>query len=196
VDADDRRAEFGMPVTDAVLVASPASSPLTADLTAALLQRGIAVHEPMALPAGKPHVVIALAHVVAGADLPASDRDGFADEVSTLVEPVFSGLRQAIVCMRETGGAIVTLLIGAAGRPGNDLLFEAVGGAVANLTRSAALHVGKSGYRIRVNFVRAGRSDAAAIASATDAIVWLGNEDASFVTGVEIDLDRAAHHGR
>jgi hypothetical protein len=194
--ADDRHAESGTGVTAAVLMASPASSSLIADLTAALRQRGIAAHMPAALPAGKPPVFVALAYVAEGADLPASDRDGFADQVSALVDPVFTGLRQAIEHMRETGGAIVTLLIGAAGRPDNDLLFEAVGGAVANLTRSAALHVGKSGYRIRVNFIRAGRSDAAAIASAADAIVWLGNEDASFVTGVEIDLDRAAHHGR
>ncbi|MEX1109337.1 MAG: hypothetical protein WEC00_10525 [Dongiaceae bacterium] len=196
MDADDPHAESGAAVTDAVLIASAASSPLIADLTAALRQRGIAVHIPAAPPAGKSYVVVALAHVAAGADLPASDRDGFADEVSAMIEPIFTGLRQAIGRMRETGGAIVTLLVGVAGRPDNDLLFEAVGGAVANLTRSAALHAGKSGYRIRVNFIRAGRSDAAAIASAADAIAWLGNDDAGFVTGVEIDLDRAAHHGR
>ncbi|MEX0807403.1 MAG: hypothetical protein WD044_01625 [Dongiaceae bacterium] len=177
-------------------MASAASSPLIADLTAALQQRGIAVRSAAALSAGESPVFVALAHVAAGADLPASDRDGFADEVTALVEPVLTGLRQAIERLRETGGAIVTLLVGAAGRPGNDLLFEAVGGAVANLTRSAALHAGKSGYRVRVNFIRTGRSDAAAIASAADAIAWLGNEDTGFVTGIEIDLDRAAHYGR
>jgi hypothetical protein len=165
-------------------------------LVDALQCSGVAVQRATTVPHGATSLVVALAHVAVGADLPASARECFAMDVSALIEPVFEGLRGGIEAMRETGGAIVTLLMAAAGRPDNDLLFEAVGGAMANLTRSAALHAGKSGYRIRINTLRVGRDDATAMASVADAIAFLGSDAAGFVTGIEIDFDRVVPHVR
>lgn len=158
----------------------------------ALKCAGVAVQQATTVPNGATSLVVAFAHVADGVDLPASDSDGFATDVAAVIEPIFEGLRGGIEAMRETGGSIVTLLMAAAGRPGNDLLFEAVGGAMANLTRSAALHAGKSGYRIRINTLRVGRDDAAAMASVADAIAFLGSNAAGFITGIEIDFDRVA----
>ncbi len=67
-------------------------------------------------------------------------------------------------------------------------------GGIANLTRSVALHAGKSGYGIRVNSIYvvpdAGRD--AAIDAAADAIGWLSGTGAGFVTGVELVIGRDA----
>jgi hypothetical protein len=173
-------------------MAPAAAASLAGAIKVALSGRGYVVQS--GVPEGRIDLLVALAHVSAGIELPESNGIRFVDDVTALVGPIFEGLRQGIGWMRDSGGAIVTLLIGEANRPPNDLLFEASAGAIANLTRSAALHAGKSGYRIRVNFVRTGSSDLSAIAASADAIGWLGDENADFVTGTEIDLDRMAIH--
>lgn len=114
--------------------------------------------------------------------------DDFADRVCTSVAPSFEGMRTAMSLLRPKGGCVINLVVDRGSADGDGLLRAAVRGGIANLTRSVALHAGKSGYGIRVNSIYLA-SDAT-LEAAADAIGWLSGADAGFVTGVELVLGR------
>lgn len=112
--------------------------------------------------------------------------DDFADRVCSCVTPAFEGMRTAMTLLRPAGGCVVNLVVGCANDRGDGFLASAIRGGIANLTRSVALHAGKSGTGIRVNSLYA--ASEAALEAAADAIGWLSGADAGFVTGVELVL--------
>jgi hypothetical protein len=138
-------------------------------------------------PAGGP-----VALVLNIAEVPADTEtdDDFADRVCACVTPTFEGMRTAMTLLRPAGGCVVNLVVDRGTNRENGFLSAAVRGGIANLTRSVALHGGKSGYGIRVNSLYLA-SDAA-LEAAADAIGWLSGEEAGFVTGVELVIGRDA----
>ena len=73
------------------------------------------------------------------------------------VEGVYLGCRFAVETMKQRGGSIINLS-SVAGLIGTPQLFAygASKGAVRQLTKSVAVHCGRSGYRIRCNSVHPG----------------------------------------
>jgi len=136
------------------------------------------------------------------------------------VEGTFLGCREAVRVMKETGGGSIVNLSSVAGIIGDaqTIAYCASKGAVRLLTKSAALHCGRSGYKIRVNSVHPSFADTAMvrelIASSKDpervreglaraaplgrlgraeeiaaAILYLASDESSFTTGAEIVVD-------
>ena len=134
-------------------------------------------------------------------------------------EGTFLGCREAVRVMKETGGSIVNLssvagIIGDA----SSLAYCASKGAVRLMTKSAALHCARAGYRIRVNSVhpsfaetpmvlegiarakdpgrvRAGLMRAAPMGrmgkaeEVANMILFLASDESSFTTGAEFMVD-------
>jgi NAD(P)-dependent dehydrogenase (short-subunit alcohol dehydrogenase family) len=77
------------------------------------------------------------------------------------VEGTFLGCREAVRAMRQTGGGSIVNLSSVAGIIGDaqTIAYCASKGAVRLLTKSAALHCGRMGYRIRVNSVHPSFAD-------------------------------------
>ena len=73
------------------------------------------------------------------------------------LDGVFLGVRAGVKAMRDHGGSIINLssIEGIVGHPGY-AAYSAGKGAVRNLTKSAALHAGRSGYKVRVNSIHPG----------------------------------------
>jgi 3(or 17)beta-hydroxysteroid dehydrogenase len=73
------------------------------------------------------------------------------------LDAVFLGIKHAVPAMKATGGSIVNLssIEGLIGDP-NLAAYNASKGGVRLLTKSAALHCAKAGYRVRVNSVHPG----------------------------------------
>ena len=149
-------------------------------LRALLAGRGVTVTDAGA-PAGKPGALI-LNIVEVPADAEAGD--DFADRVCACVTPSFEGMRTAMTLLRPAGGCVVNLVVGRTNDRGDGFLPSAIRGGIANLTRSVALHAGKSGYAIRVNSLYL--APGSALEAAADAIGWLSGADAGFVTGIEL----------
>ncbi len=136
------------------------------------------------------------------------------------VEGTFLGCREAVRVMKETGGGSIVNLSSVAGIIGDaqTIAYCASKGAVRLLTKSAALHCGRSGYKIRVNSVHPSFADTAMvqelIASSKNpervreglaraaplgrlgraeeiaaAILYLASDESSFTTGAEIVVD-------
>jgi len=137
--------------------------------------------------AGEP-IALVLNVVEIPADAGSDAGDDFADRVCTCVTPSFEGMRAAMTLLRPAGGSVINLVVGRGTDQGDGFLSAAIRGGIANLTRSVALHAGKSGYGIRVNSLYL-LSDATPEAAA-DAIGWLSGTDAGFVTGVELVIGR------
>ena len=110
--------------------------------------------------------------------------DDFADRVCACVTPAFEGMRTAMTLLRPAGGCVVNLVVGRTSDRGDGFLPSAIRGGIANLTRSVALHAGKSGYAIRVNSLYL--APWSALEAAAEAIGWLSGADAGFVTGIEL----------
>ncbi len=136
------------------------------------------------------------------------------------VEGTFLGCREAVRVMKETGGGSIVNLSSVAGIIGDaqTIAYCASKGAVRLLTKSAALHCGRSGYKIRVNSVHPSFANTAMvqelIASSKNpervreglaraaplgrlgraeeiaaAILYLASDESSFTTGAEIVVD-------
>ncbi|HZZ63802.1 MAG TPA: glucose 1-dehydrogenase [Roseiarcus sp.] len=136
------------------------------------------------------------------------------------VEGTFLGCREAIRAMRQTGGGSIVNLSSVAGIIGDaqSTAYCASKGAVRLLTKSAALHCGRAGYKIRLNSVHPSFADTPMvqelIASAkhpermreglmraapmgrmgraeevAQAILYLASDESSFTTGAEIVVD-------
>ena len=135
-------------------------------------------------------------------------------------EGVFLGCREAVRAMRETGGGSIVNLSSVAGIIGDasSLAYCASKGAVRLLTKSAALHCARAGYKIRVNSVhpsfaetpmvlegiarardperiRAGLERAAPMRrmgtadEVANTILFLASDESSFTTGAEFMVD-------
>jgi len=136
------------------------------------------------------------------------------------VEGTFLGCREAVRVMKETGGGSIVNLSSVAGIIGDaqTIAYCASKGAVRLLTKSAALHCGRMGYKIRVNSVHPSFAETAMvqelIASSKNpervreglmraaplgrlgkaeeiaaAILYLASDEAAFTTGAEIVVD-------
>jgi 3(or 17)beta-hydroxysteroid dehydrogenase len=135
-------------------------------------------------------------------------------------EGVFLGCREAVRAMKESGGGSIVNLSSVAGIIGDasSLAYCASKGAVRLLTKSAALHCARSGYKIRVNSVhpsfaetpmvlegiarsknpervRAGLERAAPMGrlgkaeEVANTILFLASDESSFTTGGEFMVD-------
>ena len=136
------------------------------------------------------------------------------------VEGTFLGCREAVRAMKETGGGSIVNLSSVAGIVGDaqTIAYCASKGAVRLLTKSAALHCGRAGYKIRVNSVHPSFAETAMvrelIASSKNpertreglaraaplgrlgraeevaaAILYLASDESAFTTGAEIVVD-------
>ncbi len=136
------------------------------------------------------------------------------------VEGTFLGCREAVRAMKVTGGGSIVNLSSVAGIIGDaqTIAYCASKGAVRLLTKSAALHCGRSGYKIRVNSVHPSFADTPMvqelIASSKNpertreglmraaplgrlgraeevaaAILYLASDESAFTTGAEIVVD-------
>ncbi|TCV62225.1 SDR family oxidoreductase [Pseudomonas fluorescens] len=78
-------------------------------------------------------------------------------ELSVNLNGTFFGIKHAFKHLQEKGGSIINLssIEGIVGHP-EFAAYSAGKGAVRNLTKSAALHAGRSGYKIRVNSIHPG----------------------------------------
>ena len=135
-------------------------------------------------------------------------------------EGVFLGCREAVRAMKETGGGSIVNLSSVAGIIGDasSLAYCASKGAVRLLTKSAALHCARAGYKIRVNSVHPSFAETPmvleGIARAKDpekiraaleraapmrrmgtadevanTILFLASDESSFTTGAEFMVD-------
>jgi 3(or 17)beta-hydroxysteroid dehydrogenase len=135
-------------------------------------------------------------------------------------EGVFLGCREAVRAMKETGGGSIVNLSSVAGIIGDasSLAYCASKGAVRLLTKSAALHCARAGYKIRVNSVhpsfaetpmvlegsarardpervRAGLERASPMRrmgtadEVANTILFLASDESSFTTGAEFMVD-------
>jgi NAD(P)-dependent dehydrogenase (short-subunit alcohol dehydrogenase family) len=133
----------------------------------------------------------------------------------------FLGIKYAIAAMRrhDRGGSIINVssILGLVGSP-TTCAYTASKGTVRLLTKSAALHCAKAGYRIRVNSIHPGwietpmsaealarRGDAAAARKQMESttplghfgrpedighgILYLASDESEFVTGAELVID-------
>ncbi len=136
------------------------------------------------------------------------------------VEGTFLGCREAVRVMKDRGGGSIVNLSSVAGVIGDaaSLGYCASKGAVRMLTKSAALHCARAGYKIRLNSVhpsfaetpmvlegiarasnpervRAGLERAAPMGrlgqpeEVANAILYLASDESSFTTGVELMVD-------
>ena len=135
---------------------------------------------------------------------------------------VFLGIKHGIRAMKSSGGgSIINLssILGLVGDPGL-AAYCASKGAVHLLTKSAALHCARAGYRIRVNSVHPGyivtpmvehylsvQNDPVAARKAAEAlhpvghmgeandvaygVLYLASDESKFVTGTELVIDGA-----
>jgi 3(or 17)beta-hydroxysteroid dehydrogenase len=159
----------------------------------------------------------------AGVALSASVEDTTLEQwrwlMSINLDGVFLGTQLAIAAMKDKGGSIINLssIEGLVGDP-NLAAYNASKGAVRLLTKSAALHCAKAGYRIRVNSVHPGyiwtpmveayladQPDPAAAKVAIEAlhpvghlgepediaygVLYLASDESKFVTGAELVID-------
>lgn len=97
----------------------------------------------------------------AGIALPGNvETMGFEDwkkELSVNLHGTFLGMKLAFQYLRGKGGSIINLssIEGIVGHP-EYAAYCAGKGAIRNLTKSAALHAGRQGYKIRVNSIHPG----------------------------------------
>ncbi len=136
------------------------------------------------------------------------------------VEGTFLGCREAVRVMKETGGGSIVNLSSVAGVIGDAASagYCASKGAVRMLTKSAALHCARSGYKIRLNSVhpsfaetpmvlegiarasnpervRQGLARAAPMSrlgkpeEVANTILFLASDESSFTTGAELMVD-------
>ena len=159
----------------------------------------------------------------AGVALPANAEDTTLDQwrwlMSINLDGVFLGVKYAIGAMKAKGGSIVNLssIEGLIGDP-NLAAYNASKGGVRLLTKSAALHCAKAGYKIRVNSIHPGyiltpmvegyvaaQADPAAAKTALAAlhplghigepddiaygVLYLASDESKFVTGSELVID-------
>jgi NAD(P)-dependent dehydrogenase (short-subunit alcohol dehydrogenase family) len=157
----------------------------------------------------------------AGIALPGSiETQTFADWRRTMainLDAVFLGTRAGVLAMREGGGSIINVssIEGIVGNP-HVPAYNASKGGVRLLTKSAAIHCARAGYRIRINSVHPGYVGTALVQDAlahlpedfadktleripmqrfgdveeiAATVVFLASDDSSYMTGSELVVD-------
>jgi len=140
--------------------------------------------------------------------------------LSINLDGVFLGIKHAAEAMKRRGGGSIINLSSVAGLVGDPNLaaYNASKGAVRLLTKSAALHCAKSGYKIRVNSLHPGAivtpmvenfilaapdgtaAEAALVAQhplghmgepddIAYGVLYLASDESKFVTGAELVID-------
>lgn len=136
---------------------------------------------------------------------------------SVNADAVFMGTQQAILAMRDSGGAVVNLssIEGLVGNPGI-VAYNASKGSVRLLSKSAALYCQEQGYKIRVNSVHPGYMLTDMVREGLDSVgpeawdmaaadipggelgqpddvaygvLYLASDEARYVTGSELVID-------
>lgn len=157
----------------------------------------------------------------AGIALPGSiETQTFAEWRRTMainLDAVFLGTQAGVRAMRATGGSIINIssiegIVGNAHVPA----YNASKGGVRLLTKSAAIHCARAGYRIRVNSVHPGYVSTALVQDAlsqlpqdfavrtldripmqrfgevdevASTVVFLASDESSYITGSELVVD-------
>jgi len=168
---------------------------------------------------GRLDIVVNNAGVALGASIEDTSLEQWRWLMSINLDGVFLGTKFAVAAMKGHGGSIINLssiegLIGDA----NLAAYNASKGGVRLLTKSAALHCAKAGYKIRVNSIHPGyiwtpmvegyvgeQSDPKAAREAIAAmhplghigepddiaygVLYLASDEAKFVTGAELVID-------
>lgn len=191
---------------------------LTQDVTDEARWR--AVVEAAVAAFGRLDILVNSAGIALKGDIEAATLDEFRRTEAVNVEGTFLGCREAIRVMKGAGGGSIVNLSSVAGIVGDaqSAAYCASKGAVRLLTKSAALHCGRSGYAIRVNSVhpsfadtpmvqeliasarnpdkvRAGLARAAPLGrlgraeEVAGAILYLASDESSFTTGTELVVD-------
>ncbi|MBD2835563.1 SDR family oxidoreductase [Pseudomonas sp. JM0905a] len=106
---------------------------------------------------GKVDVVMNNAGIAISGTVEDMSFDDWTKELSVNLNGVFLGTKHGMKALRAEGGSIINLssIEGIVGHPGY-AAYSAGKGAVRNLTKSAALHAGRSGYKVRVNSIHPG----------------------------------------
>ena len=169
---------------------------------------------------GKLDILVNSAGIALKGNIETATLEEFRRTEAVNVEGTFLGCREAIRAMKRQGGGSIVNLSSVAGIIGDaqSAAYCASKGAVRLLTKSAALHCGRSGYNIRLNSVhpsfadtpmvqeliassknpdrvREGLMKAAPLGrmgrpeEVANAILYLASDESSFTTGVELMVD-------
>jgi NAD(P)-dependent dehydrogenase (short-subunit alcohol dehydrogenase family) len=164
-------------------------------------------------------ILVNNAGVALSANVEATTLEQWRSLMAINLDGVFLGVRAAIGAMKDRGGSIINLssIEGLIGDP-NLAAYNASKGGVRLLTKSAALHCAKAGYRIRVNSIHPGyiwtpmvenylkaQADPAAAKAFVEAlhplghlgepddiaygVLYLASDESKFVTGTELVID-------
>lgn len=189
----------------------------------ALMQRILSEH-------GRLDIAFANAGVEAGdASVEDISIDGWNNVIGVNQTGVMLTIQHAIRAMKNnpdgpTGSIIVNSSMNANRAMGNFVAYSVSKAAVVALTKSAAVHCGNKGYRIRVNAILPGVVETALITGLIDSapdpaaaraayegmsplkrmarveeisglVAWLASDESSFVSGSEYVIDGAATAG-
>ncbi len=165
-------------------------------------------------------ILVNNAGVVEPGSFEAVSLESWRRQLTINLDGVFLGIKHAAEAMKRRGGGSIVNLSSIAGLVGDPNLaaYNASKGAVRLLTKSAALHCAKSGYKIRVNSIHPGAivtpmvenfltaaADRAAAEAALVAqhplghmgepddvaygVLYLASDESKFVTGSELVID-------
>lgn len=164
-------------------------------------------------------ILVNNAGVALSADVEATTLEQWRWLMSINLDGVFLGVKHAVAAMKAKGGSIINLssIEGLTGNP-NLAAYDASKGGVRLLTKSAALHCARAGYKIRVNSVHPGyiwtpmvehflaaQADPKAARAELNrlhplghigepddiayGILYLASDESKFVTGAELVID-------
>ncbi len=165
-------------------------------------------------------IVVNNAGVALGASVEDTTLEQWRWLMSINLDGVFMGVKAGVAAMKESGGGSIINLSSIEGLIGDANLaaYNASKGAVRLLTKSAALHCAKVGYKIRVNSIHPGyirtpmvdgyvatQADPAAAEAAIAAlhplghigepddiaygVLYLASDESKFMTGAELVID-------
>jgi 3alpha(or 20beta)-hydroxysteroid dehydrogenase len=117
---------------------------------------------------GRLDVLVNNAGVALVGNIETLSMDAWRKTLAANLDSVFIGIQQAVARMKATGGGSIVNVASIEGLIGEPLIpaYNASKGAVRILTKSAAIHCARSGYKIRVNSVCPGFAETQMVAGA------------------------------
>lgn len=213
----DVREKEGAATADAIVAAGGEAMFLTHDVAKEEDWRGVIGSAQSRF--GGLDILVNNAGVALGASVEETTLEQWRWLMSINLDGVFLGVKCGVAAMKQKGGSIINLssIEGLIGDP-NLAAYNASKGGVRLLTKSAALHCARAGYKIRVNSVHPGyiwtpmvenflaaQADPTKARSDIDAahplghigepddiaygIVYLASDESKFVTGAELVID-------